>query len=254
MAAKAVLIPLPDKDFDVTEVSVPWHILTSSGISVKFATEGGSIPECDPLLITGVLCGKLGADREPLKYYEELTADDNFNHPIKWADIIPEEYNGLMLPGGHAKGMRQYLGSQVLHEKVSAFWELNRPVAAICHGPLVLARAKNPKTQKSLLHERQTMALPKYMERLAFFSTCLCRGGYYRTYPMYVEDEIKSVMKSPTQFRTGRKSCFGLAVPARGTSTDDKPAEIIIDGNYVSARWPGDAYMFGRAFLSLLQH
>ena len=27
-----VLIPLPDKDFDTTEVSVPWHQVTEAGL------------------------------------------------------------------------------------------------------------------------------------------------------------------------------------------------------------------------------
>ena len=40
---------------------------------------------------------------------------------------------------------------------------------------------------------------------------------------------------------------------ARGTATDDTPAFVVQDGNYVSARWPGDAYLFGRRFTDLLQ-
>ncbi len=36
--------------------------------------------------------------------------------------------------GGHAQGMRQYLGSETLQSMVAAFWDLERPVAAICHG------------------------------------------------------------------------------------------------------------------------
>ncbi len=36
--------------------------------------------------------------------------------------------------------MRQYLGSAELRDKVAQFWALERPVAAICHGVLVLAR------------------------------------------------------------------------------------------------------------------
>ncbi len=34
--------------------------------------------------------------------------------------------------------------------------------------------------------------------------------------------------------------------------TDDRPAFVIDDGNYLSARWPGDAYLFARKFLALL--
>lgn len=41
---------------------------------------------------------------------------------------------GLLLPGGHAPGMKQYLGSRLLQRKVAEFWRLERPVGAICHG------------------------------------------------------------------------------------------------------------------------
>ena len=37
-----VLIPLPDRDFDVTEVAVPWRLLTDAGHEVVFATERGA--------------------------------------------------------------------------------------------------------------------------------------------------------------------------------------------------------------------
>ena len=39
---------------------------------------------------------------------------------------------------------------------------------------------------------------------------------------------------------------------AHGTGTDDTPAFTVQDRNYLSARWPGDAYLFGRRFCDLL--
>jgi putative intracellular protease/amidase len=39
---------------------------------------------------------------------------------------------------------------------------------------------------------------------------------------------------------------------ARGTASDDSAAFVVEDRNYVSARWPGDAYLFGRRFLAML--
>ena len=63
---KRALIPLPDRDFDVTEVAVPWKLLTRAGHRVVFSTEqGGTAPAADPLLLTGVLFGQLGAEPEP---------------------------------------------------------------------------------------------------------------------------------------------------------------------------------------------
>src|SRR5207244_4223866 len=138
-------MPLPDRDFDVTEVAVPWHILTAAGHRVRFATErAGTVPAADPRLLTGVLFGRLGAHEEPRRFYEQLTASPEFHETSAWDDLVPADYDGLVLPGGHAPGMRQYLGSAVLQDRVARFWKLRRPVGAIGHGVLVLARDKDP--------------------------------------------------------------------------------------------------------------
>src|ERR1022692_1282090 len=138
-------MPLPDNDFDVTEVAVPWHILTAAGHRVTFATErAGTRPAADSRLLTGVLLGKLGAAAEAQLFYRQLTIDDDFLRTISWADIVPADFDGLILPGGHAPGMRQYLSALVLQEKAARFWALGRPVGAICHGTLVLARTPAP--------------------------------------------------------------------------------------------------------------
>src|SRR6266545_3601897 len=206
-----VLMPVPDRDFDVTEVAVPWRMLT------------------------GVLFGRLGAADEPKRFYDQLTASPEFRDTSAWADLDPAGYDGLILPGGHAPGMRQYLGSEVLQNKVAQFWKLGRPVGAICHGVLVLARTKDPQTSRSVLADRRTTCLLKYQERGAYLLTAWRLGRYYRTYPQYVEDEVRTALASPEQLERGPR------VLARGTATDD------------SARWPGDAYLFAKTFLALLQ-
>jgi putative intracellular protease/amidase len=242
-----VLIPLPDHDFDVTEVAVPWRLLRDAGHEVVFATErAGTVPAADPRLLTGVLFGQLGAEPEPRQFYAELTRAPEFSATLAWADLDPARFDGLLLPGGHAPGMRQYLGSAVLRDKVAAFWGLGRPVGAICHGVLVLARTRN--ADGPVLARRQTTCLPKYMERSAYLATAWRLGRYYRTYPAYVEDEVKAALDDPArQFQRGP-----VVLSRRGTATDDGPAFVLPDGNYLSARWPGDAYLFGRRFCDLL--
>lgn len=140
----AVLFPLPDRDFDVTEVAVPWKLLVEAGHEVVFATEaGGAAPACDPLLLTGVVFGKLGARPEPI-----------------------------------------------------AFWR---------------------------------------------------RGRYYRTYPAYVEDEVRAALAAPEHFERGPRE-----LSKRGTRDDDSHAFVVEDGRYVSGRWPGDAYLLGKRLLARL--
>jgi putative intracellular protease/amidase len=244
-----VLMPLPDRDFDVTEVSVPWKILSTAGHDTVFATEhAGVVPSGDPRLLTGVLFGKLGAADEAKQLYAELSQAPEFRSTIAWSDLMPGDYDGLLLPGGHAPGMRQYLGSSELQAKVREFWALGRPVGAICHGVLVLARTKDPATGRSVLADRYTTCLPKYMERSAFWLTAWRLGRYYRTYPAYVEDEVKAALADPEQFVRGAR-----VLSARGTDTDDGPAFVVQHDRYLSARWPGDAYLFAKRFKTLLE-
>jgi len=243
-----VLVPLPDRDFDTTEVAVPWLHLTGAGHEVVFATEaGGTAPECDPKLLTGVLFGRLGATADAVAAYRRMSAAAAFRSPSSWRTLEPDEFDGLVLPGGHAPGMRQYLGSPLLREKVAAFWALERPVAAICHGVLVLARTIDPATGHSVISQRFTTCLPKYMERGAWLLTAWRLGSYYRTYPTYVQDEVTAALRDESRFLRGP-----ITLSRRGTEADDSAAFAVRDGNYLSARWPGDAYLFAKTFARML--
>jgi putative intracellular protease/amidase len=242
-----VLLPLPDTDFDVTEVAVPWQALTIAGHEVVFATEaGGRAPAADPRLLTGVLFGQLGAADEPKSFYRRMLEDAAFRDPISWEIAEPASFDALLLPGGHAPGMKQYLGSPVLRGKVASFWGLDRPVGAICHGVLVLARTIDPISGVSVLADRRTTCLPKFMERGAYVATAWKLGRYYRTYPAYVEDEVVGALAGSEQFSRGP---FGLT---RDDADSDDRGFTVQDGNYLSARWPGDAYTFARQFVDLL--
>lgn len=245
---KRVLVPLPDRDFDVTEVAVPWRLLTRAGHEVVFATERGARPAADPLLLTGVLFGQLGAEPEPKAFYAEMERAPEFEKPRTWAEVEPSAYDALFLPGGHAPGMRQYLGSSELQAKVLSFWRTGRPVAAICHGVLVLARTRE-EDGKSVLADVRTTCLPKYMERTAYWLTAWKLGRYYRTYDAYVEDEVRAALQAPErQFVRGP-----LTLTARGTERDDGPAMVVEDGRYLSGRWPGDAYLIAKKLRGLLE-
>jgi putative intracellular protease/amidase len=238
---KTVLVPLPDRDFDTTEVAVPWRLLTDGGHRVVFATERGDVkPECDPLLLTGVLFGKLGAEAEPKRFYEEMSRSEEIAKPIAWGSVDVAAFDALLLPGGHASGMKQYLGSEELQRVIAAFWRTGRPVAAICHGVLLLARA-------NVLRGKKTTCLPKYMERTAYLLTAWKLGRYYRTYDAYVEDEVREALDAPSDFVRGPR-----VLTERGTMTNDAAAMVVEDGVYISARWPGDAYLFAKTLIARL--
>ena len=241
-----VLIPLPDRDFDVTEVAVPWTLLREAGHDVIFATETGATPACDPLLLTGVVFGKLGARADAIACYRAMEPHLAAPAPRAWSACRAADFDALLLPGGHAPGMRQYLGSSVVHDLIAAFFAADQPVAAICHGVLAAARAKRA-DGNSVLHGRRTTCLPKYMERSAFLATFWRRGRYYRTYPAYVEDEVRAALANAADFARGPRE-----LSKRGTRDDDTCAFVVEDNRYVSARWPGDAYLFAKKLIERL--
>jgi hypothetical protein len=84
------------------------------------------------------------------------------------------------------------------------------------------------------------------MERSAYLATAWRLGRYYRTYPSYVEDEVCNNLDDRSNFERGPRTF------TRGSATDDRHAFVVEDGRYVSARWPGDAYLFARRFEALL--
>jgi putative intracellular protease/amidase len=85
-----VLIPLPDHDFDVTEVSVPWRLLANAGHDTVFATErGGFAPEADKRLLDGVIFGRLGAYEEPKAFYRQLVETTAFRQPLATTEPTP---------------------------------------------------------------------------------------------------------------------------------------------------------------------
>jgi putative intracellular protease/amidase len=243
-----VIVPLPDQDFDVTEVSVPWKLLTEAGHQVAFATEKGTTPAADPKLLDGVLFGQLGAEPEAKSFYRELEKAPAFVRPIPWSAIDVGSHDAMLLPGGHAPGMRQYLEGETLFARAAAFAKTGKPLAAICHGVLVLARARDEATGKPVLASRRTTCLPKYMERTAWMITAWKLGSYYRTYPEYVEDEVRAALDdAQIQFDRGPR-----VLTKKGTRDDDSAAFVVEDGSYLSARWPGDAYLLGKMLVNKL--
>lgn len=234
MSVPQILIPLPDHDFDPTESATPWKMCTERGWKVHFATEHGNVPAADHRLLKGPLLGPLGAGPKALKAYRQMTQDPAYQHPIPYADIQPAQYVGLILPGGHAPGMKQYLESPVLQEKVFQFWKQGAVIGAICHGVLVAARTIDPETGRSILYGSKVTALTRDLEMAGFALTFWLLGRRYRTYPCYVADEVRGVLERPQDFQVGRSMLVPFAYR---------------DGRLVTARWPLDATLFTRLFI-----
>ncbi len=241
-------MPLPAVDFDPSEGSIPWKVLTAAGHDVVFATPDGQPARCDDRMLTGRGLGPwrriLGARRDACAAYRELEEAPPFREPVRYAQLDGASFDALLLPGGHAPGMRVYLEALELQSAVARHMAAGRPLGAICHGVVLAARSQ--RDGQSILAGRRTTALTRSMEMSAWRMTRLWLGDYYRTYPETVEDEVTRAVGAADRFMAGP---FALL---RDTPERLDRGFTVRDGNYLSARWPGDAYRFAHEFSAML--
>lgn len=153
---KSILILTADKTED-TEFFYPFYRFIEEGYKVDVATPEG-----------GAFKGKNGSGLHETKKISEVSSAD---------------YDLLYIPGGKAPAKLKKI-EEVL-ALVRHFFESNKPIAALCHGPQVLAAAH-------LIEGRKIAGWPE------------------------IENEI---------------------VEAGGIFIDQ---ETVIDGPFITARWPGD--------------
>ena len=276
-----ILLPIPSRDFDPTEVAVSWKILTQHGHRVVFATPDGEPGACDPIMLSGIgldpwsgipvlrhiriLGYLLSANGDARNAYAEMLRDPAFKSPMRWDRIESKVFGALLLGGGHrARGMREYLESIVLQRITAEFFADEKPVGAICHGVVLAARSK--RRWPAVLYGRK----PRRCLGRWNAGQCLAHVGrfwdrnYYRTYTE-ATGATRGIMLCSRRSRAHSpalriSSTFPRAIPssrktsgtARDTVTNDRRLGGA-DENYVSARWPATIHSFASTFAEVLK-
>lgn len=146
---KKVALFIAYKGFRDEEYLEPKKILENNGIKViTVSTE------------KGMASGKLGATAEV-----DLTVDE----------VNIDEYDCLALVGG--PGALEYLDNEKIHKLFNDFYSKNKPVAAICISPVVLAHA-------GLLKGKKATVWPDGKDEL------IKAGAIYVEQPVVVDSNI----------------------------------------------------------------
>jgi len=126
---KAKLLLLAGDFVEDYEVMVPFQALQMVGHKVDAVCPGKKKGEQVRTAIH---------DFEGDQTYSEKPGH-NFTLNASFDEIDPAHYDGLVVPGGRAPEYLR-LNAKVL-ETVRHFFQANKPVAALCHGPQLLAAA-----------------------------------------------------------------------------------------------------------------
>ncbi|MEJ5338089.1 MAG: DJ-1/PfpI family protein [Aquificaceae bacterium] len=131
---KKVLILTGDAS-EALEVFYPLYRLREEGFDVKVATPGRKLVQT---VVHDMEPGVMETYTEKLGY--RLEAD------LTLKEVNPEDFDALFIPGGRAP---EYVRThQKAVEVVRHFFEKNKPVATLCHGPQLLVAAGVVKGRK----------------------------------------------------------------------------------------------------------
>ena len=125
---------------------IPFKYFTEKGCDIDIVTEDGKgtllmhtlesftqhvsniEPQCDTKMISGPLAAVLGAKQEAKQAYTQMAESTVFHSPKAWT--APEfsllEYDVLILPGGHDKGVKQIIESESLRTHLRQFFPLTK--------------------------------------------------------------------------------------------------------------------------------
>ena len=194
-------------------------LLTRAGHEVVFATEqGGAAPAADPLLLDGVLFGQLGADRRA----EAPSTRDRATRPTFRAPIAVGRHRRRRLRRAaparrpRARACASTSARRCCRQRSRAFWRARPPGRR--HLPR-RARAGRARATRRPARACSPAAAPpacrSTWSAAPTSSTVWKLGRYYRTYPAYVEDEVRAALARPGAVR---------ARPARAheRGTDDR--------------------------------
>ncbi|MFF0577746.1 DJ-1/PfpI family protein [Streptosporangium saharense] len=112
---------------------------------------------------------------------------------VAFADVEPGEYAALVIPGGRAP---EYIRSDAdLQRIVRHFAEEGKPVAALCHGPLVLAAAGVLKGRSSSAYPACAtdveLAGGTWVDSAAHIDRNLVTGRAWPDHPAWMREFVK---------------------------------------------------------------
>ncbi|MBP5858318.1 type 1 glutamine amidotransferase domain-containing protein [Marivibrio halodurans] len=122
--------------FHLEELTHPFYALKDAGHTVDIASVAGGEAPIDP--------GSRKPDGENAESAERFLKDDTamaaIRQTVKIADVNPDSYDAIYLPGGHGT-MWDMPDNETLARLIGAFHQAGKPVAAVCHGPAGLVGA-----------------------------------------------------------------------------------------------------------------
>ena len=126
----------------LSELTHFWDVLEKAGLSMDIASPAGGYVPIDPeSLLMPELIQMTGLKDAVNKRYEDRAFMNQLKNTQSVADADVDQYDAIYLTGGHGV-MFDFANNEPLTQLIAEFYENNKIVAAVCHGPCGLLNVK----------------------------------------------------------------------------------------------------------------
>ena len=191
------------------------------------------------------------AEPAAVALYREMEASAEFKAPVPYAQIRPETFDAASCRAATTRGCANIWRARRSPRSPTSLTAANSsaPSATVrCWPRAPGPAARIPRARASPCSGGSARRASPPPRSAAFQLTRLWLGDYYRTYDEYMAHELVSHLRAPGDYSKGP-----LPIPlGRDSDANPRPGFTDQDGVYISARWPGDAYKFGRVLARLV--
>ncbi len=123
--------------FWLEEFAAPFYVFKDAGHDVTLASPAGGQPPLDPK------SNEPDAQTDATKRFDDdAQAKDQLASTLKLADVSAADYDAVFYPGGHGP-LWDLVDDENSIALIEAFWSQDKPVASVCHAPIVLMNTRD---------------------------------------------------------------------------------------------------------------
>lgn len=198
------------------EFAHPYYDFVNANVEVVVASPKGGESPLDQASVE-----MFKGDEESVKFLNEKKQIWEQTTPLKEFLGKASEFDAVFYPGGHGP-MFDLVNDETSIKIIEEFYKAGKPVAAVCHGPIVFTQVKID--GKPLLEGREATGFSNSEEDAVQLTSAM---------PVLLEDEIK---------RVGGKY----------VKADDWAEKSVVDGQVITGQNPASAHAVGKAILKAI--
>lgn len=196
------------------EFTDPYYEFLDSNYTVTVASPLGGQPPVDP---RSKLTENITASNR--RFNDDESARGVLENTRPLSEVSASQYDAVFYPGGHGP-MWDLARDEQNARLLLDFYDLGKPIGAICHGPAALLKAAE--TRPNILKDREVTAFSNAEEKLV---------GLSDNIPFKLEDRLKELgarYESATIPFTSKVMVSGRLVTGQNPASASKAAKELI--------------------------